>query len=237
MARQHYIQAIADFTRAVFVNEDEPSYYWHRAEAYLAIADFDSCILNLRHFEQRLATLHQTSIYVKKTRMGLILYTWSQVLLDQRRFQEALATLDGLAAYGFRHSTLAVQLAVACIGLQSYDQAIHHLRQLTDDNPARVNPQLLSSDVYLLRAKLYYQQGKIFEAFADLKIAAEMNGTHPAIPKLRVNIMEHAVEYKNKASQQILKADLDLAVWYLNQAIELDPDDWKILLLRFVPRR
>lgn len=59
-----------------------------------------------------------------------------------------------------------------------------------------------------------------------------MNPDHPGIYTLKRKIIEHAVDFKNKASEQIIKNDLEMAVWFLNRAFELDPEDWKILMLR-----
>jgi Tfp pilus assembly protein PilF len=129
---------------------------------------------------------------------------------------------------------LGVLLALSCIGLQDFDQAIQHLYLLTNGDDASLNSLAYDIEVYLLRAKLYYQQEKIFYCFADLKSAMEIDPSHPAIHELQVKVMEFAVRFKNQASEQVIRKDWNLAVWYLNQAIELDPDDWKIQILRGV---
>lgn len=44
--------------------------------------------------------------------------------------------------------------------------------------------------------------------------------------------MQAASTFKNQASEQIIRKDLNLAIWYLNQAIELDSENFKLLMLR-----
>jgi hypothetical protein len=50
----------------------------------------------------------------------LVLYTWSQILLDQKRWKDALKILNELlldTGHGFKHQDLGVLLALSCIVL------------------------------------------------------------------------------------------------------------------------
>ena len=118
--------------------------------------------------------------------------------------------------------------AIANIGLGNIDEALSHLFQLTNTE-AIVTHDI---EIYLLRSRLYIIQDKIFYAAADLKIALQINPKHPGIHSLACKVMAAANQFKNKASEQIIRNDLNLAIWYLNQAIELDPEDYKTLMLR-----
>lgn len=115
--RKQYVKAIAHFTRALFANSKEPSYFWHRAEAYLAISDFESCILNLRLFQESIKSQSQTqdenknvSIFVNLKRFGVILYTWAQILLDQKRFRESLLVFKQTLDFGFSFADIGPRL-------------------------------------------------------------------------------------------------------------------------------
>jgi tetratricopeptide (TPR) repeat protein len=112
--------------------------------------------------------------------------------------------------------------------LNEIDEAISHLCQLTNTE------KLINQDIeiYLLKARLYYIQGKPFLAAADLKIASQINPKHPALYSLTFKILEIANDIKNKASTEIIRNDLKAAISYLSQAIELDSEDYKILMLR-----
>lgn len=104
------IRAAASFGRALYTNDQEPSYWWHRAEAYLELSDFDSCISNFLHFKQLLASRNLKSNYVSFKRMGLVLFTWSQILIDQKRYKEALKVLNQVLECGYEYPLVAVRL-------------------------------------------------------------------------------------------------------------------------------
>eukprot|EP00842_Homolaphlyctis_polyrhiza_P006394 jgi/Hompol1/6756/HPOL_005071-RA len=51
MQKRDYTQAIAEFTRSIHLAPEEPSYYWHRAEAYFKALDFDSAMTDFKQHE------------------------------------------------------------------------------------------------------------------------------------------------------------------------------------------
>ncbi len=104
------LQAVGDFGRAIYTNQEEPSYYWHRAEAYMELSDFDSCIANFRHFNLLLASKNQKSVYVSKIRLGYVLYTWGQILLDQKRYKEALEAFSEVHECGHPYSMVGPRM-------------------------------------------------------------------------------------------------------------------------------
>lgn len=237
--RKEYVQAISSFTRAIYANDSEPSYFYHRAESYLKLADFEGCILNLRLFQLVLdkkitgsdepiiesKTIRCSSKYLRTKRLPNILVCWSQILLDQKQYFEGLKYLEQVAELGVSHDVIGLNFVVANIGLDRIDQALQHLYLLITNTTAKI-------DVYLLRARIYYLQGKIFFCNADLKIAIGMDPNHPSLYELKVRVMEYASDLKNKASEHIKRNENDLVIYYLNQAIELDPADWKLFILR-----
>lgn len=100
-----YSNAISQFSRAIFLNPTEPSYYWHRAEAHLRIGDFEGSILNLHHFQHQLK-----NGYVSRKRLSIIAYTYGQCLLDQGRFQEAEKILNIALQSGFESNFVSIRL-------------------------------------------------------------------------------------------------------------------------------
>lgn len=225
-AAKNYIAAVAKFTRAINLNPLEPCYLWHRAEAYLRLADFDSCLLNFRLLKVLLSKQQAYSSYLFQYRMALVSFTWGQCLVDQHRFLDAAVQLDVAAKLDYDPIQIALPLAIAHIGLNDLDAAIRQLYRLIEN---KVN----NIDIYILRAKLYHLQNNIFFANLDLQDAMKIDPTHPEVKHLQFLVLQYAVDFKNKASEQILKKKYQIAVWYLNQAIELDPEDWTLMLLRY----
>jgi Flp pilus assembly protein TadD len=115
--------------------------------------------------------------------------------------------------------------AVAKLGQGYAEESLEYLYPV-------INCHCIDADIYILRAKIYCQLGSVFLAIQDLRIAMDLNPGHPEISWLQFKVIEYAVDFKNKASEQILRNDFKTAIWFLNQAIELDPDDWKTLMIR-----
>ncbi|KAJ2997156.1 Tetratricopeptide repeat protein 16 [Globomyces sp. JEL0801] len=228
---QNYNQAIADFSKAIYIDPVEPVYYWYRAEAYLCLADFESAILNFRQHRSlsnlKITKAQDSSYYVTRKRMAQACFTWGQCLLDQFRFNDALEQFNTAAELGMDPDIVALRIAIAKIGVNDLTSSMTYLFQL-------INNHCSDIDVYILRAKLYYQQENIFFCNLDLRDAVIINPLHPEIKSLQLCVLEYAVQFKNKASEQVLRKKFDLAIWYLNQAVELDPEDWSSQLLRGV---
>ncbi|TPX68396.1 hypothetical protein SpCBS45565_g03147 [Spizellomyces sp. 'palustris'] len=242
--------AIADFTRAIFLNPEEPSYYWHRGEAYLAIVDFESAIANLKQHALILSELRADasrvggwvppsaerkaeqstvggSIYVSKKRLGLVAYTWGQCLLDQRRFKEAMRMFQLAGSLEFQIPSVLLRCVFVHIGLGEFDEALETLYKLTKLDASNI-------ELYILRAKIYKYLGNVDFANIDLQAADEIDRDHTELPALREYAMTTAVGLKNKASERILAGEPTVAIHYLNTVIELDKGDWSSYFKRSV---
>ncbi|KAI8926612.1 hypothetical protein BC831DRAFT_511557 [Entophlyctis helioformis] len=289
-----YVQAIADFSRAIHLAPEEPSFYWHRAEAFVKVLDFDSALINFRQHElittpqtpsapssaqsaqsaqsahpntmhadphrgghpassapsnaalsthneeapvsvsdassadmDQVPPLKSKSVYVLTCRMAYFSYVWGQCLLDQQRFAEALVHFTTAQRLQFKVDSVLLRIAIARIGLGDIDDAMEILYTLIDMDPS-------NADLYILRAKLYRSLQNVDFAHIDLQHAMQLAPDHPEVPGLRHYVLSVAVDLKNKATDQIIKKQPSTAVWYLNHAIELDPDDWTILFRRGV---
>ena len=103
LSNGHHAEAIALLTKAIFLHPLDPSYYFHRAEAYLQILDFESCLANYEHFagllqkqvsDRQAAFRNYKKAYPVLKRWPAILYTWAQILLDQKRYTDVIGALD-----------------------------------------------------------------------------------------------------------------------------------------------
>jgi tetratricopeptide (TPR) repeat protein len=92
-------------------------------------------------------------------------YLYAQILLDQKRYQEAL---DCLEKCKLDHSIIGTRIVLAHLGLGNIDQAIQHLFLLLSNKKDDI-------ELYILRARLYYHQQKIFFAQADLQVNPSHN--------------------------------------------------------------
>ncbi|KAI8843307.1 hypothetical protein BJ741DRAFT_527999, partial [Chytriomyces cf. hyalinus JEL632] len=246
------VSAISHLSRAIFLVPIEPSYYIYRAEAYLLVSDFESAIANFKKAQEllppRRADLKKTQSHLKlqtparkmttgttissssawfNMRLRRVYFTFGQILLDQRRLHESLRYLKLSRDLGMNPSSVYLRMVAVYIGLNDTDQALELLYNLIHNHPTQV-------DLYILRAKLYSELGHCDLVSMDLRKVVKIRPDHPEVRQLMEYVIWTAIKYKNKASQEILKGQLDVAIFFLNHALELDPYDWITLLKRGV---
>ena len=64
-----------------------------------------------------------------------------------------------------------------------------------------------------------------------LKVLA-LNPNHPELEPLNKYIINMTTYYKNRADEMVQKEHFDIAISFLNLAIELDPEDWLLYFKR-----
>ncbi|KAJ3083342.1 Tetratricopeptide repeat protein 16 [Rhizoclosmatium hyalinum] len=156
-----------------------------------------------------------------------IYFTFGQILLDQRRLYESLKYFKLARDFGMCTSSVYLRMVAIYIGLHKTDEALELLYNLIEKHPK-------NADLYILRAKLYSELGHVDLVSMDLNKVAILNPQHPEMRQLMEYVIWTSIKYKNKASAQILKGQFDVAVFFLNHALELDPTDWITLLKRGV---
>lgn len=66
-----------------------------------------------------------------------------------------------------------------------------------------------------------------------MKIIA-LNPNHPELEPLNKYIINMTTYYKNRADEMVQKGHFDIAISFLNLAIELDPLDWLLYFKRLL---
>ncbi|KAI8847650.1 hypothetical protein BC829DRAFT_236686 [Chytridium lagenaria] len=227
LGHSHYVEAIALFSRAIFLHPQEPSFFVNRAEAFLKVVDFESAIANYQVAIDLIAnnsSQQKESVWLNR-RQRKVHFLWGQIFLDQRRYREALEQFEIAKGLGMAEDAVLARMAVTYIGMRKFDYALELLYVLTSRNPNH-------ADLFILRAKIYRQQGNVDFVNIDTQRAIQLQPSHPEIRGLLEYTMLVAIRYKNKASDQILKGKFDVAIYFLNHALELDPMDWVLLFKR-----
>ncbi|KAJ3099345.1 Tetratricopeptide repeat protein 16 [Phlyctochytrium planicorne] len=226
LTHQDPSMAICWFSRSIFLDANEPSYFVNRAEAFLKATDMESAIANyftaLNMIEKWPGG--KTSLWIQR-RLRKVCFVWAQILLDQRRFKDAMHQLQMAKGFGMNEDAVLSRMTVAYIGMSQFDNALELLYSLTCRNPE-------DPEYFILRAKIYRHMGNVDFVNIDTQKAIQLAPSHPEIKGLLEYIMLVAIRYKNKASDQILKGQYDTAIYFLNHALELDPMDWVLLFKR-----
>ncbi|KAJ3227787.1 Tetratricopeptide repeat protein 16 [Chytriomyces hyalinus] len=176
--------------------------------------------------ESRFQAISSSSAWFNM-RLRRVYFTFGQILLDQRRLHESLRYLKLSRDLGMNPSSVYLRMVAVYIGLNDTDQALELLYNLIHNHPTQV-------DLYILRAKLYSELGHCDLVSMDLRKVVQIRPDHPEVRQLMEYVIWTAIKYKNMASQEILKGQLDVAIFFLNHALELDPYDWITLLKRGV---
>ena len=66
----------------------------------------------------------------------------------------------------------------------------------------------------------------------DTLKAQELDPTHPNLKELQKWLITITVDLKNKAGLEMQAGHQGDALWYLNHALSLDPEDWISLMKR-----
>ncbi|KAJ3128232.1 Tetratricopeptide repeat protein 16 [Physocladia obscura] len=226
--------AIALFSRAIFLSKNEPILYINRAEAYLLVNDFESAIANLKKAKLLLPRI-STEQSVEAAPKNSSAACWRPISVKQNiKLQDADDLFYNPLNFeardlGIYRASAYLRMAITFIGLGKSDEALELLYKLTEHDPK-------NADLYILRAKLYSEIGAVDLVAMDLNrvITVAKQPTHPELKQLMEYTIWTSIRYKNKASAQILNGQFDLAIFYLNHALELDPTDWITLLKRGV---
>jgi tetratricopeptide (TPR) repeat protein len=90
-SNRNFAGAIAEFTRAIFIDPQEPTYYWNRAETFLSLCQFESSLQDYFQFQKLIArnVKNPSKGYVVTRRLAKVLFTVGQCFLDQHRYTEA----------------------------------------------------------------------------------------------------------------------------------------------------
>ncbi|KAL2913040.1 Tetratricopeptide repeat protein 16 [Polyrhizophydium stewartii] len=257
------VQAIADFSRAIHLDPDEPLFHWHRAEAYAQVLDFDSAIMNFRQHELLTSPVAAASrpdsrSAARPASSGP--YHKSIPLAEQDDHDSALAS-KSVYVLSRRMAITAFIWGQCLLDQQRFAEALvqfttaHRLRFRVDsvllrvalskiglgeiDDAMEILHVLIDLDpknvsLCILRAKLHRSMRNVDFANIDLQRAVRIKPDHPEIPGLQRYVLSVAVDLKNKAAEKIAKKQPNSAVWFLNRAIELDPTDWTIVFRRGV---
>jgi tetratricopeptide (TPR) repeat protein len=87
-------------------------------------------------------------------RLRRVCFTWGQILLDQKRYHEALKYFEISKNLGMNTDSVLARMTVCYICLDMTEDALEFLYMLTERNPT-------VSEYYILRAKIYKEMDNV----------------------------------------------------------------------------
>lgn len=147
-----YASALSLLTKAIGLDPRNQQYFVKRAEASLLLGDPSSAITNLRHALTLLPSGACKDAALQK--LSLALYLHGETLFKEDMPYLALEKFRGLCALD--PSCLAPRLkCIACLHTQG------QLGQCMNEVEAALKQHPTSADLYVVRARLYWQLGKV----------------------------------------------------------------------------
>lgn len=213
-------EALFEFTKAIFLDPNEPAYYKGRADTYLFMCDFKSAATNYRK-----AVMLAPDDHKARTVLASILDALGHRRLESKQYQAAISVLsEAITLDGF-HANFYLHRALAYIAMQQWSSALH-------DADCSVRVDSTNCDAFILRAKLHWKVGNRKEGNEDFKRAHKLNPQHIEVKKFEQKMWDLAEQAYQTASSCLLRNNFSKAIDLLSNALELNPGDVKVLVLR-----
>jgi tetratricopeptide (TPR) repeat protein len=212
--------ALSSLSKVIFLAPQDRKAYTMRGEIYLSLGDLSSSLSNFK----RSLLLDPNDALLQKRMAAVIDVQANQYLANgeyavaSSLFTKAIE-LDGLCWQYYMHRSLCK------IHLQKYLLAIRdidHVLILHKFNP----------DTYVLRAKLRWYLGKIASGNVDFRRAHALDPNHPEVLIFEQLLWKNADQAYREASSAIMMKNFTLALRKLKAAVELNPEDVKMLILK-----
>ena len=211
---------LSALARIIFLAPKERKAYTMRGEIYLSIGDLSSSLSNFR----RSLSLDPTDALLQKRMAAVLDVQGNQKLMDGEYevaasiFTKAIG-FDGLCWQYFMHRALCkINMKRFRLALRDID----HVLILHKFSP----------DTYILRAKLRWYLGNIPEGNADFRRAHALDSRHPEVIVFEELLWKNADVAYREASSAIMTKNYSYALKKLKSAVELNPEDVKMLILK-----
>ena len=211
--------AILDFTRAIFIDATQSSFYSGRATAFLQMGDFTSAISNYRR------SLNLCPSMAVQADLANVLDMQGQLYLDKANYSMAhqvfcqALKLDNLQPFIWIHR------ALASVGLGRLELAVDDLTHCLVVDASNV-------DVLVLRGKISWQLGRMQAGNDDLRTAQGMDPSHPEVVAFENMLQEKAAAVYRQAAGALLSENFADAIALLTHALSLGDLNVKLLVLR-----
>uniref|UniRef100_A0A7S1EIL2 Uncharacterized protein n=2 Tax=Hemiselmis andersenii TaxID=464988 RepID=A0A7S1EIL2_HEMAN len=216
--------AISEFSKAIFLVDDQPEYFAKRGHAYMLLKDYKTAVSN---FRRSLKLLHTAELGRRTSNLldaeGLARLR-HQELPDAIFLFSAALDLDPSNIYCYVHRALAQ------IGQSKLDEALKGLN-IYLEREQKPKAKLL---IHLLVARINKQIKNPTTAAVHVNWALKIDPVNEEALRLYVQLKGRAGELFAEATAYLLRNQPLKAVDCLKHAIELDPKDTRFLVRRGV---
>eukprot|EP00949_MAST-11_sp_MAST-11-sp1_P003344 g3344.t1 len=215
-----YDRALALTSKALFLDKDCLDSLRFRAETYLEVGDLASAIANYR----RCIGIDPDDVELVKKFAALLALQGNHFLASED-YDCAFSFFDEAVKLDGGNSSYWLYRGLAYVQLRQWRNALYDI-----DHCILINS--LSADVFVLRAKLRWLLGMSALGNDDFKRAHQLQPDHKEVQVFERMLWEQADTIYRQAAQQLLMHNFSAAIHLLNGALELNPNDVKVRVLR-----
>ncbi|XP_068452386.1 tetratricopeptide repeat protein 16 isoform X2 [Clinocottus analis] len=224
MGTSQYEKAVVCFSKAINLQPEQARLHESQAEAYLQLCDFQSAAACYKR-----AGMLAPGRY--DARLAFVYFLQGHCLFDRGLFLEALQAFSRAVQLKPGCRTYEVK-SLSCLAAAGH--ATDGLKLVTDwmllDGP--------TSDLYLLRARLYQLLRQMTRCHEDVRCALALAPHSPQAASLLLQLQDAAERHRREAVDAALSGRLPDALSRANMALENCPRDARLYLFRgFLYRR
>ncbi|GBG34296.1 Tetratricopeptide repeat protein 16 [Hondaea fermentalgiana] len=212
-------RAFALTAKALYLSPNNPDVLDVRANIFLGVGDLSSAVV-LRRKAYKL----DTNASARRKRLAATLDAHGCILLEEGALKRARACFDEVLSLEPREASYWTHRTLAHL------QAANVHAALADLNKA-IEFDSTDGELYILRAKLFWDMQLQDKSMKDLKIAKELcNGFHPEITRFEHALTATSETGKDSISQCMLNGDFEAALVLLKKSLRANPANVTLLL-------
>ncbi|XP_059921996.1 tetratricopeptide repeat protein 16 [Gadus macrocephalus] len=213
-----YEKAVRCSSKYIVLQPNQAQLYGSQGEAYLCLGDFQSAA----GCYQQASRLEPPGGSFYHTRLALIYHLQGQCLFDGGQYLDALESFSKSAEWNPQRRPLR---SVACLSaLGRYTECLRLVSGWLADRP--------SSDLYVLRARLYWQLDQPAACYHDNHAALLLEPLSAPATTLLSQLEAGSDLARQKAVEHILGGRLTIALAKITSALDLHPREPRHYLLR-----
>ncbi|KAJ3603676.1 hypothetical protein NHX12_028420 [Muraenolepis orangiensis] len=225
MDQGQYEKAVRCFSKAIILQPNQAQLYSSQGEAYLILGDFQSAAGSY----QQACRLESSGGSILHTRLSLIYHLQGQCLFDGGLYLAALESFSKAAELNPQRRAHTLRSLACLSALGRYRDCLRLVSYWLAERP--------SSDLYVLRARLYKRLGRPAACYHDNRTALLLEPASPVATALRSQLRAGSDIARQEAVDHALAGRLPRALAKITSALTLCPQEPRHYLLRGILHR
>eukprot|EP00735_Rhodelphis_limneticus_P001234 TRINITY_DN11816_c0_g1::TRINITY_DN11816_c0_g1_i1::g.11536::m.11536 TRINITY_DN11816_c0_g1::TRINITY_DN11816_c0_g1_i1::g.11536 ORF type:complete len:520 (-),score=31.57,sp/Q8NEE8/TTC16_HUMAN/27.13/3e-44,TPR_11/PF13414.1/2.5e-13,TPR_11/PF13414.1/0.00033,TPR_11/PF13414.1/3.1e-06,TPR_11/PF13414.1/4.6e-08,TPR_11/PF13414.1/1.3e-11,TPR_11/PF13414.1/4.7e-07,TPR_11/PF13414.1/1.8e+03,TPR_2/PF07719.12/0.0012,TPR_2/PF07719.12/0.017,TPR_2/PF07719.12/0.0092,TPR_2/PF07719.12/10,TPR_2/PF07719.12/0.047,TPR_2/PF077 len=208
--------AIACFSRAIFLNPLDAVYYANRGDAFIRLCDLKSAIVNYRKAYQLASSDAHLSAY--RGLLWPMLDTVGLLELEEEHYAAALTYFEEACALEPTNMVPYFHTALALLGMKEHKRSLERLDRLIEKDPKNF-------EAFIMRAKIHKLLNNIQSASADVHRAMQLDPNNQEAADVLQQMKVYADVLYESGTQELVGGSRKEALTKISRSIDIDPSD------------